>query len=98
MLELDMATNMFGKIDHSIQKSILNFFENPNFDTWEDIFSIIIYRGKGTQSTIWQFVLEIDPSFCRKGRSTNLRGDMTNEWEKIPTVDTVKKAIIFATH
>lgn len=98
MIELDMAKNMFGYIDIGIKKRIFEFFENPNFDTWNDIAGIIIFWGKGQTSTIWQFVLEIDPTFCRKGRSTNLKGKMIDEWEKIPSIETVKKAIIFATH
>lgn len=98
MLELKMATNMFGKIDQDVQKRILKFFKEPNFDTWDDISSIIIFWGKGTLNTVWQFVLKVDPTFCKHGRYEDIKGEVINEWDKIPSIKTVKKAIIFATH
>lgn len=97
--ELDNCTNMFGKkINADTRARIMNFLDKPNTDTWDEIQSIIISWSTGRVSTIWQFVLEVDPSFCWRGRAYNLKGDVIEDWERIPNVDVVRKALIYATH
>jgi predicted nucleotidyltransferase len=82
---LDKARNMFGPLSPEIRKRILNFLQNPTTDSWDDIQSIII-SGFGT---IWQAMIQIDPSFPRSGRRTDQAGNVVQDWERIPTPEQV---------
>lgn len=86
---LDKARNMFGPLSPEIRKRILNFLQNPTTDSWDDIQSIII-SGFGT---IWQAMIQIDPSFPRSGRRTDQAGNVVQDWERIPTPEQVLQVL-----
>lgn len=90
MKTLKQAENLYGKLSDSIVDRILNYIENPNFDNWDDIQSLIINRNF---TTIWQAVLELDPSFTTQGRSYDIDDNIIQEWEEIPEPFTVLRAI-----
>lgn len=89
---LSFATSMTGRIKPAMIRRVEKFLRNPNYDTWDDIFSIII-DGSGKTKTIWQAVLEIDPCFPRRGRTTDGAGNVVNEWAECPLPVTVVEAI-----
>lgn len=88
---LDKCENMFGslKTRPDIKKRVYNYIKNPTFDNWDDIHCIIIKDFK----TIWNAMIEFDPTFPMVGRTTNDKGDIIKEWERIPTPFEVMKAI-----
>ena len=94
MKTLEKCENLFGKISPQIQKRIKNYIKKPTFDNWDDIQCIII---SGNMKTIWQAVIEIDPTFPRRGRSEDLEGNIVKEWERIPEPFIVLQAIKQAT-
>ena len=94
---LDKCTNLFGPIGDEYIDRILDFFQYPNYDTWDDIAHIII-STVGLSNTIWQIIIDIDPTFPRSGRCEDLKGNKIKEWVRIPKPELVKKAIFLATH
>jgi hypothetical protein len=96
--EMNLARNMFGALSPRLRARIIHFIQNPCFETWDDISSIIINWASAEACTIWQAVICVDPTFPRSGRVTDQKGKMVREWERIPTVETLKKALEFATH
>lgn len=94
MKSLEKCENLFGKISPQIQKRIKNYIKKPTFDNWDDIQCIIIGSN---MKTIWQAVIEIDPTFPRSGRRTDLDGNVIKEWECIPEPLIVLQAIKQAT-
>lgn len=86
---LPFCTNLFGNIKPDIQKSLQAVIDNPTQETWDEAHCIIISR-KGFK-TLWQAVLEIDPTFQK-----SVRYDMethTKKWYSIPSSETIVKAI-----
>jgi hypothetical protein len=92
--ELEFLTNMFGYVNDEIKERIVSYLETPTFGQWDDIQSIII--SSGMTSTIWQWVLEVDPTFPRRGRGYGEQMRITREWERIPEPETVITALKLA--
>jgi hypothetical protein len=44
-------------------------------------------------TTIWEAVLELDPTFPRQGRTTDMDGRIIKDWERIPSQLQVMQAI-----
>lgn len=91
-LALQFATNMNGRLSEEIIKRIEKFLKRPSFNAWDDIHGIII-GGEARTRTIWQALLQIDPTFPRRGRSEDMKGRVIKEWERIPTPQDVIEAI-----
>lgn len=88
---LAFATNAFGVIKPDIKRRIEKFINNPTVAGWDDIFCIII---KGERLiTIWQAVIEMDNTFPKVGRCEDMKGNVVEDWRKIPTPQQVIKAI-----
>lgn len=70
-MSLDLARNIFGKLDKQIRNRIEKYICCPNSENWEDIKSIIL---NDDFMTVWQAVIIIDPKFPKVGRMTNFHG------------------------
>lgn len=90
----EFLTNMLGYIDDEIKERIISYLESPTYGGWNDISGIIVSGGR--TSTIWQWVLMVDPTFPRRGRGYGEQGRITREWERIPDVETVVNALRLA--
>jgi len=99
-IELNLARNMFGSLTPGIRRRIIHYLAKPTIESWNDIYCIIIGwgNGAGNAETIWQAVIAIDPTFPKTGRVTDLKGNVIREWAAMPSIETIKKALIFATH
>lgn len=92
---LDLASNLLGvNITENCKERIRAFFECPNRDQWDDIYSIIIHPNY----TIWQAVCAVDPDFPRTGKRIGEKGIILRDWPQIPSAELVEKAIFYATH
>ena len=94
--DLRFATSIFGRIRPEYAKKIKAYIRRPDFPGWDDIAHIIINGQKWM--TVWQAVLEVDPGFCRTGRTTDIKGRIIKDWGRIPSAGTVREAIYYATH
>jgi hypothetical protein len=94
--ELEMARNMFGKLRPDIKTRLRAVLYQPTEETWEDAKGIII--GADRFTTLWQAVIAVDPSFPRTGQVTDARGRVVERWKKIPSQETLIKALRYATH
>ena len=84
-LALEFATNMNGKLSPEIKTRLQAVIDKPNQLTWNDTYSLII-NHRSNVSTLWQAVLTVNPSFTRSKCSED-------EWQQIPTQETIIKAI-----
>lgn len=86
---LAFCTNLFGNVKPDIQKRLQAVIDNPTQETWDDAHCLIISSKRF--KTLWQAVLEIDPTFQRSAGY-----DMethTTKWDRVPTSETIVKAI-----
>lgn len=84
-LALEFGSNMNGKLSPEIKARLQAVIDHPNQITWNDTFSLIL-NHRGRVSTLWQAVLAVNPSFTR-------RKCCEEEWQQIPTQETIIKAI-----
>lgn len=87
-LELDLAFNMFGKLDRKTRRRLRAVAMNPCQQTWDDAHCIILGHGF---TTLWQAVLAVDPTFTRSK-------PLDEPWPLIPSQQIIVRAIEFATH
>jgi hypothetical protein len=85
------ATNLFGPLSPEIIARLDAVVANPTNETWEDAHSIIL-RAKGFR-TLWQAVIEVDPTFPRTGPRTDAEGNQVSGWAAIPTREVIMAAI-----
>jgi hypothetical protein len=97
---LKNATNYFGTVSAEIQRRVSAFMDAPGYDTWDDIYAIILApakkcdcRGRGC-TTVWQAVIAVEPTFPRSGKSGRTARE---RWAKYPDAMTVARAIKHAT-
>ncbi len=84
-LALEFASNINGKLSPEIKTRLQTLIDEPNQLNWENTYSLII-NNRGKISTLWQAVLSVNPSFTRSKCSED-------EWQQIPTQETIIKAI-----
>lgn len=87
LLEIE---NIFGVFPLESAKRIQAYIDNPTVERWDDISGIIITGGF---TTVWQAILEQDPTFPRSGRTTDITGKVVSEWARIPEPLEVLRAI-----
>ena len=87
---LAFCKNFFGNIEPKIKERLQAVIDNPNQETWDDTHCIIISQKKGFR-TLWQAVLDVDPSFQRRASMDSETYE--TRWERIPTSDVIKEAI-----
>lgn len=97
-LELDLAHNALGRLPERVRQRIKRFLAHPTEPRWDDVSSIIVNWDAAECSTIWQAVVQVDPTFPRTGRRTDQHGRIAERWSRIPTPELVVKALRFATH
>lgn len=95
-LELDMARNMFGKLEPETRERLQAVLDDPSDDTWSNAYSVII--GADRWMTLWQAVLAVDPTFPKIGPSTDQRGRRIEGWRRIPSQELLLTALKYATH
>lgn len=88
-IAIEFATNMFGTLPAYLKSAIYEYFEFPNQDNWNEIHSYVI-STEGKSSTVWQAVIEVDPTFRFSVPITV--GDNVR-WPKLPSPEVVAKAI-----
>jgi hypothetical protein len=94
--ELDMARNVFGKLRPDLKTRLRAAFYQPTEETWDNAYSIII--GANGWTTLWQAVIAVDPTFPRSGPAHDSRGRLVSRWAKVPSQETLVRALRFATH
>ena len=94
--ELNLATNIFGRLETALKCRLRALLRNPTVETWQSAFGIIL--DGNTQLTLWQAVLAVDSSFPRTGRTTDRAGKVLTEWERVPDRATLLRALWYATH
>lgn len=89
-LELDLARNLLGKLKPETRKRLQAVVNKPTQKTWDAAHCVILSTiGRGL--TLWQAVLEVEPTFTRSK-------PYDEPWPTIPSRETLIKAIQFATH
>jgi len=88
-LEEDMAKT---KMSEHCKDRIRAYIDCPCRNHWDDIYCIVI----NYHYTVWQAVIGVDPTFPRTGKRTDQAGKVIKDWEAIPHVDTVRKALYLA--
>ena len=84
---------MFGEeICRDAKNRIIAYFHDPNIDSWNNINTIII-NDKGKICTVWQAWIDVDSTAPLTGRVTNNKGEIIEEWKKIPDVFMLYKAL-----
>ena len=86
-LELELASNMLGKLKPETRKRLQRVVDKPTNYSWDRAYSILL----SPSMTLWQAVLEVEPSFVREKR-------YDAPWPRVPSTRTILKAIQFATH
>lgn len=95
-LELNMARNMFAKpLSPDCRERLEALLQEQTVETWEEAFSIILNREG---MTLWRAIIEVDDTFPKTGRRTNPKGKVVKEWERIPDLKLIQRALRFATH
>lgn len=94
--ELDLATNLWGRLTSQGRTRIMSLLENPNQKTWDDAQGIVLNRQNWM--TLWQAILEVDPTFPAQGKATDQRGRVVRPWPRIPDPELVLRALRYATH
>lgn len=89
-LELDMARNYLGPLAAPIRKRVEAVIRRPSQHTWDNAYSLIL-TVHGTKQTLWCAVLEVDPTFPASK-------PCDEPWPRIPSRDTILRALRWATH
>lgn len=83
--------NLFGEpLTPDCARRLRAALRKPTQETWTAAASIII-NEHGT--TLWQAVRRIDPTFPNTGPCFDKRGRRVGEWERIPDIITIARAI-----
>jgi hypothetical protein len=67
-------------LENSREKRLKRCLDNPTEETWNGAYSILLGTDAKPRVTLWQAVLEVDPTFQGNAR---MDGDRTL-WERIP--------------
>jgi len=97
-IELDLARNMFGKLDPKNRTRLRAVLYHPTEETWNNAYSIILNPHVGFGLTLWQAVIAVDHSFPKVGPSTDSRGRVVERWRRIPSQALLLAALQYATH
>lgn len=85
-LDLRKATNFLGPLGPDICRRVKAVIANPTEKTWNNAYIIIL--NARTDTTLWQAVVAVDPTF-----PTTKSG---NHWRRIPDKTTLLAAVHYA--
>lgn len=95
---LSLARNIFGPLSPEIRRRLELVIIYPSDDTWDDTHGILLQPN----TTLWQAVLAVDPTFPTRGPRYGEREDGSwgrlEPWSKVPTRETLIKALYYATN
>ena len=92
---LDMGRNMRGEpLSAAVRARIRALLGDPCDATWGNANGIILFRD----TTLWQAVTLVDPTFPRQGKAVDKAGNVVRPWPRIPSKELVMRAIRFAVH
>lgn len=94
--ELDLASNMFGRLPPESRARLQALYDNPTEETWDNAYTLILERH--THTSLWQAVIAVDPTFPQVGPSSDNRGNRITTWRRIPDRDLIRRALTYATH
>lgn len=92
---LSKARTMFGPIKAEYAEAISEYLQNPTFEGWDKIHSMVI-RWDGRTNTVWQAVIAVDPRYAdiavaysngKRPKPPSMR------WVRIPDAITTARAI-----
>ncbi len=87
---IEFSRNMFGFLKPYMKSALYNYIEFPSQDSWNEIYAMGV--GTGRISTVWQAVLDIDPTFQTRLTSDAYEEDNVH-WERIPDPELVLLAL-----
>lgn len=87
-IAIEFTSNIFGKLRPEIKSALQNVIDSPTEKNWERTYSIILSNKNRKMITLWQAVIKVDSTF-----PISRRGD---RWRKVPSSETIKKAIAYA--
>lgn len=106
-IDLDMGSNMWGKLGNDVRDRLQAVADHPDEATWDDAHSIILRDDTGQPPvTLWQAVCALDRSYTAIGPTSRWVKDDSNlgghsvpvsGWKKIPPADLIRQAINYAT-
>lgn len=85
-LSLEFTSNLFGRLKPETKALLQAVIDNPCQQTWDDAYSIILNGSNGKMITLWQSVLNVEPTYLRSK-------PCDENWSKIPTSETIIEAI-----
>jgi hypothetical protein len=98
-VDLGLASNYHGKLSADVRARLEAVVADPSNETWDDAHSIILNADNwpGLGLTLWQAVIAVDPTFPRVGPRLAEDSRNISQWERIPTAETIRQAINYAT-
>ena len=94
--ELDRVRTIHGPLKAPERTRLRAVLYQPTEKTWDDAYTIVV--GADRWTTLWQAVIAVDPTFPQRGPTTTTRGKTLKRWAKIPSQETLLKALRYATH
>ena len=95
---IQLARNMFGTgLTPDCEQRLRAVLDSPTVENWDEAQSIIL-TSDAMGGTLWQAVVAVDPTFPRRGRATDMEGNVVREWERIPSTELLRQALAYATH
>jgi hypothetical protein len=96
-VDLDLARNMLGPLGPEPRARLAAVLADPTNETWEAAHSIVLNPDVGMGLTLWQAVIEMDPTFPKTGPTWGPGSDEPRAWGRIPSAHLLRQAINFAT-
>lgn len=89
----DRLTPRLGPLSPEALSRLHRVLLRPTLETWEDAHTICLGpRGL----TLWQAIRAVDPTFPARGRTVDLAGRVVEEWARIPSAFTLRRALEYA--
>lgn len=93
MRDLDRGENMFGPLQDDIRARLFAVADNPNDETWNAAYSILVGKDDGWPITLWQALLKFTDFNLTTGPSHEIGKGRTSTWAEVPTREQILDAI-----
>ena len=93
---LDACANHHGPLSPEIRGRLQRFLDAPSVKTWDEISTLIINPNSMRNSTVWQAVIAVDPTFPKQAKSAPIGKRITAQqrWGgRYPDAITVARAL-----